>query len=165
MYAVRATKKLLDRLPNRGVLDREGDTPTNSFGDWYATALFWRPQVAFFVNAATLLPVFVPLSPAATVVDRFPAALRELLDSYGFGAWFDRGEAAEMRESRVERTQSRSVLGSMNEFVHMADAYRWQAEEIVLVDMARWLAQVPCRPLFDREGTPERQLAALVRQG
>ena len=37
----------------------------------YATVLFWRPQVALFVNEASRLPVFVPLAPAARVVDRF----------------------------------------------------------------------------------------------
>jgi hypothetical protein len=161
MYVVRATRKFLDRLPDCRVQDEFA--PTNSFGDWYATALFWRPQVAFFVSAVTLLPVFVPLSPASTVIERFPAALREVVAAYGFGEWFDRAEAGEMRRFRVERTQSRSVLGTMNEFVHLTDAYRWRADEIKLVDMARWLAQTPCRPLCAGEGTPERQLVALVQ--
>ena len=161
MYVVRATRKLLDRLPSRGLQDERA--ATNSFGDWYATALFWRPQVTLFVSELTLLPVFVPLAPAATVVDRLPTALRDLIHSYGFADWYDIVEAQEMREHRIDRTQSRSVLGSMNEFIHMTDAYRWRAEEIGLVDMARWLAQTPCRPLFGREGTPEGELAALVQ--
>jgi hypothetical protein len=60
---VRATKKLLDRIgpPNLG----EGEEPTTLLGQWYATAVFWKPQVALFVNEPTLLPVLMPLAPAA----------------------------------------------------------------------------------------------------
>ena len=38
---VRATKKLLDRIgpPNLG----EGEQSTTVMGQWYATALFWKP--------------------------------------------------------------------------------------------------------------------------
>lgn len=32
-----------------------------------ATALFWKPQVALLVNEPTLLPVLMPLAPAATL--------------------------------------------------------------------------------------------------
>jgi hypothetical protein len=32
-------------------------------GQWYATAVFWKPQVALFVNESTLLPVLMPLAP------------------------------------------------------------------------------------------------------
>ncbi len=61
---VRATKKLLDRLgpPNLG----EGEQSTTWMGQWYATAMFWKPQVVLFVNEPTLLPVLIPLAPAAT---------------------------------------------------------------------------------------------------
>ena len=45
---VRATKKLLDRIgpPSLG----EGEQPTTLLGQWYATAMFWKPQVALFVQ-------------------------------------------------------------------------------------------------------------------
>lgn len=51
MLIVRATKKLLDRIGPPD-LD-EADQPTTMLGQWYATALFWKPQVALFVNAAS----------------------------------------------------------------------------------------------------------------
>lgn len=44
---------------------------SNALGAWYATVLFWNQRLALFVNETTLLPVFVPLAPAATVIDRF----------------------------------------------------------------------------------------------
>ena len=65
MLIVRATKKLLDRIgpPNLDVEDHS----TTLMGQWYATAMFWKPQVALFVNEPTLLPVLLPLVPAATL--------------------------------------------------------------------------------------------------
>jgi hypothetical protein len=66
---VRATKKLLDRIgpPSLG----EGEQSTTLMGQWYPTALFWRPHVALFVNEPTL-PVLMPLAPAGTLLARFP---------------------------------------------------------------------------------------------
>lgn len=44
MLIVRATKKLLDRIGPPSL--REGEQSTTLMGQWYATAVFWRPQVA-----------------------------------------------------------------------------------------------------------------------
>ena len=63
MIVVRGTKKFLDRV---GRPDTSYESST-SLGDWYANALFWRPQVALFVNAQTLFPVLVALAPASSV--------------------------------------------------------------------------------------------------
>ena len=78
---VRATKKLLDRIgpPNLG----EGEQSTTWMGQWYATAMFWKPQVALFVNEPTLLPVLLPLAPAATLLARFPRQLAAVPAAHG----------------------------------------------------------------------------------
>jgi hypothetical protein len=70
MLVVRATKRLLLRLgqPMLG----EGEQSTTLLGQWYATALRWRPQVALLVNEPTLLPVLMPLALAATLLARIP---------------------------------------------------------------------------------------------
>jgi hypothetical protein len=44
-----------------------------------ANALFWRPQVALLVNSRKLLPVFMELAPAATLLERAPAAIEAVL--------------------------------------------------------------------------------------
>jgi hypothetical protein len=71
---VRATKKLLDRIgpPSLG----EGEQSTTLMGQWYATALFWKPQVALFVSEPTLLPVLMPLAPRGDLAGEVPAASR-----------------------------------------------------------------------------------------
>jgi hypothetical protein len=60
MVISRGTRKFLDRV---GAPREPDTTSTTLLGDWFATVMFWRPQVALFVNATTLLPVFMPLAP------------------------------------------------------------------------------------------------------
>ena len=61
MFVVHATKKLRDRV--REEPDSAATRSTTALGAWYATVLFWKPQLALFVNEATLLPVFGYLPP------------------------------------------------------------------------------------------------------
>lgn len=51
VYTIHATKKLRDRVTAPLL---EPETPSTSLGNWYAPALFWKPQVALFVNETTL---------------------------------------------------------------------------------------------------------------
>jgi hypothetical protein len=62
-FTIHATKKLLDRVKQPIA---EPVEPATELGNWYATALFWKSQVALLVNERTLLPVFMPLEPATT---------------------------------------------------------------------------------------------------
>ena len=85
MFVVHATKKLLDRCGGPA----PAETPTTTaLGDWYATALFWKPQVALFVNESTRLPVFVRLAPAGTLIPRFVTDLTTVLGAHGLDPRF-----------------------------------------------------------------------------
>ncbi len=70
---MRATKKLLDRAGPPTLQD--GEESTTILGEWYATVLFWKPHVVLGprVNETTLLPILMPLAPAATLPARIPA--------------------------------------------------------------------------------------------
>jgi Domain of unknown function (DUF6933) len=160
MVVVRGTKKFLDRV---GRVDDGGVESSGCLGDWYANVWFWRPQVAIFVNARTLLPVVVPFAPAASVLKRFPFVFAEVARRIGADGNSIETEVQAMNEYALSKTASRSVLGTMNEFSHMADNYRWRNDVIDLVELSLWLAQVPCRPLFSSQGTPEDELRALLR--
>src|SRR5207249_3453362 len=105
----------------RAPLPAAVDTSTTALGAWYATVHFWRPQVALFVNERTLHPLFVPLAPAAAVIPRLTDALVLLLEAYAAPALFVDREANAMRDYRLAPTASRSILGTMNEFGHMAN--------------------------------------------
>jgi len=158
MVIVRATKKLLDRLgPPSSAIEQAS---TTLLGDWYATAWFWRPQVALLVSEVTLLPVLMPLAPAATLLQRFGSQLAAVLDAHGAPAEFIDAELQQMDQVRLAKTASRSVVGIMNEFTYLADA--WRQDDPDLLALAVRLAATPCGPLYKRHISPDRELAALV---
>ena len=158
---VRATKKLLDRI---GPLTLgEGEQSTTLMGQWYATAMFWRPQVALFVNEPTLLPVLMPLAPAATLLARFPQQVATVLAAHGTPDAVIHEEQRQMRDRRLARTANRSVVGIMNEFTFLAESYRSDTPAPDLLALAIRLATTPCGPLYSKHVSPDRELAALLR--
>lgn len=161
MFVVHATKKLRDRVREQ---PREPCEPTTALGSWYATVLFWKPQLALFVNETTLLPVFVPLAPATTVIDRFPKRLGATLQAHSIDPTFINAEIAAMTRHSLAKTANRSVVGIMNEFTHLASYARPPTGPADLIDLSCWLAQTPCSPLDGRHGSPDRELRALVAE-
>jgi hypothetical protein len=158
---VRATKKLLDRIgpPNLG----EGEQSTTLMGQWYATAMFWKPQVALFVNEPTLLPVLMPLAPAATLLARFPRQLAAVLAAHRTPDAVIAEEQRQMRDRRLAMTANRSVVGIMNEFTFLAETYRGDTPAPDLLALATGLATTPCGPLYSKHISPDRELDALLR--
>jgi len=160
MFTVHATKKLLDRV-KQPVMPPVSE-PTTALGNWYATALFWRPQAALLVNERTLLPVLMPLAPAATLMARFPDSLRQMLEACGMARGFVDSEVAAMADGQYAKTASRSVLGIMNEFTRLAGFRRIHWGVTDLETLALELSETPCGPLYDRHITPDRELDALA---
>jgi hypothetical protein len=159
MLIVRATKKLLDRIggPTLGA----GEQSTTLLGQWYATALRWRPQVALMVNETTLLPVLMPLAPAATLPARAGDQIAAVLAAHGVPGPTIAAELEQMRQWRTAATANRSVVGVMNEFTFLADA--WRDGHVDLLALALRLAATPCGPLYSTHGSPDHALAAHVR--
>jgi hypothetical protein len=160
MLIVRATKKLLERVgpPTLG----EGECGTTLLGPWYATALFWKPQVVLLVNEPTLLPVLMPLAPAATVLGRIGEQVAAVLAGHGAPAAILAQEQRRMRECRIAKTANRSVVGIMNEFARLAALYRDDNPRQDLAGIAAQLATTPCSPLYSQNVSPDRELAALL---
>ena len=161
MLIVRATKKFRDRVP--AAPPTVGDEATNAFGPWYATVHFWRPQVALFVNETTLHPVFVPFAPGATVIARLPDALVSVLRAYAAPTEFIEREVAAMREYRLSATESRSIVGTMNEFGHMARRIRDLGRVSDLTALSLELGRVPCR-VTGHAIFPYEELRSIVRR-
>lgn len=162
MLVVHGTKKFLDRA---GRPDPADDRPsTTALGGWYATLWFWRPQVVLFVNESTLFPIIIPMAPASSVVRRFVAALPETFREYGLDPAFIVAELDHMAEQRLAKTASRSVLGIMNEFGYLAEHYRNTVDDVELQELAAWLAQTPCGPLYDSHISPDRALEAVAAE-
>ena len=164
MYSIHATRKLLGRVKQPLA---EPVVPTTFFGNWYASALTWRPrQVALFVNEATLLPVLVELAPAKEVATRFPAALGKVLESIGVPMDLIIGEVEAMNEVSFAKTASRSILGSMTDFAFLAEHSLASGHAHGdLTGLSVFLADTPCSPLHQRHTFPDREALAMVEEG
>lgn len=96
MYTLRCTQKLL----RAGVRETTGlaEPATTALGDWYANVLFSRPQrLVVCVSEVTRLPVVLPASPAATLPERLPRGLAEVLLQIGVPQEAIRAELEQMQ--------------------------------------------------------------------
>ncbi|WP_074858405.1 DUF6933 domain-containing protein [Nitrosospira briensis] len=159
MYSLHCTKKLIDRIQEP--IAAPVPTPTTRLGSWYATALFWRPQLMLAVNERTLLPVLMPLAPAAAIAHRFPAQLATVLAAHGIDQGFIEREVAAMAEVSFAKTASRSVVGIMNEFSFLAEGYRECLESFDLITLTMRLAETPCKPI--KYDSPAGLIKEIVR--
>ena len=159
MLIVRGTKKLRDRVKG-SLLDGDLES-TTLLGDWFATALFWRPQVALLVNQRTFVPVFMELAPAATLLERAPVAIEAVLRLHGVDGAVVAAERDEMRDVRIAPTNDRSVVGVMNEFAFHGELH-WQDGLHDLDVLSMRMAGMPLGSLRGRSGFPDLELAALL---
>lgn len=159
MFTLHCTKKLLDRVGPP--VDPPGHASTR-LGNWYATALFWKPQMALMVNERTLLPVILPLAPAASVGKRFPEALKGLLKALDLPAEFIESEIEGMGDVAYAKTSNRSVVGVMNEFAFLAEGYRDRNGLIDPLALSLKLAHTPCGPLYKGAVFPDKAVRELV---
>jgi len=162
VLVVHGTRKFLDRV--KGPVNAGDEKSTTELGDWYATVLFWKPQVALFVNELTLVPVLVPMAPAVTVLDRLVPSVAAVLRAHGLGPLLVDNEVAEMMEQRLTTTQNRSMVGIMNEFAYLGEVYVRSNDAIDLPALSLRLAKTPCGPLYARHGSPDRELVAFAAQ-
>ncbi|MFS0849507.1 hypothetical protein AB3M93_08565 [Novosphingobium panipatense] len=167
MFHLHCTKKLLDRIKPEIDASVSSDT---ALGHWYATVLFWKPQVALLVSERTLLPVLMPLAPAATLARRFPAQLALILKEHGAPSEFIAQEVWRMDKVQYAKTANRSVVGILNEFVRQAEfwlaAYAYEkGDDDDLLAISAKLAETPCSPLYKGPISPDRALHELVRAG
>ena len=162
MFTLHCTKKLLDRVQPEVTSPCSANT---RLGNWYATALFWKPQMALLVNERTLLPLMMPLAPAATLAKRFPAALKDVLISLGLPTEFIQAEIQGMNDVVYAKTANRSVVGMLNEFAFLAEVFSDRGGSMDPVALSLKLATVPCGPLSKGAGSPDRAVRELVAGG
>jgi hypothetical protein len=158
MFTLHCTAKLRARL-KRPLSDLHHPATTR-LGDWYATALFWKPQLALLVNERTLLPVLMPLAPASTLPERVAPAVAQVLLLHGVDPDFVEHEVAAMADVEIAKTSNRRVVGTMNEFEFQAEVYRDHSGMTDLLELAMRLAEVPCGAI--RGNSPARLLREVL---
>ena len=144
VFTLRCTGKLLRRLgtsPSASV-----ELPTTVLGDWYATLIQApRLQVVLVVSERTLLPVVVPAREARTLLPRFRVALAAMLIKLDVRPSVVEREMHAMDSVAVGKTRSRTVLGSMNDFIRMSKVDPWPPSS--LEEFSLELACAPCGPI------------------
>lgn len=146
MVTLHCTKKLLDRMK---IAPQAAGTPDPDvvMGNWYGTALFWKPQLAIFVSTTTLMPMLLPLAPANTLHLRIRGSLDLLLRALETPDQVIARELSALDHVVVSKTSDRSVLGSLNEMVFHARVIKDQYPTFGLEEIALQLAETPCKPI------------------
>lgn len=143
---LRCTKKLRDRLP-----DATGPSASGALtvlGNWHATLLVTKPAwLVLLVNDASRLPVLLPAREFSTLLERIPGAVTEVLTAIGIDAAAVARERRALESISLAPTASRSVVGTMNDFVFQLGWIRGSAPNDSLVGWSLPLAQTPVGPL------------------
>jgi hypothetical protein len=160
MTTLRCTAKLMKRLGIRS--PGEPPPPENILGDWFANIIYTRQgHFVLLVSERTLLPVLTTARDLDNLVPRFKRQLSEMLSTLGVPRERISREISAMEPLYFGRTNNRSILGSMNDFV---DSFRYQlamGHDYSVLDWSLRLAITPCGP-FDRE-SPDRLTQSLFK--
>lgn len=163
MFTIRCTRALLDRLH---VTSPPTDSvePTTTLGDWYANTFnVGRSRLLLCTSELSLLTVILPARDLPTFPDRLRDAVGRTLANLGVPAPQIAREQREMTWHRFDRTRSRQVLGSMNDFAFLADTYiRDDGPDADLDGIARMLNCAPCSPI--QYESPDRLVPALFHR-
>ncbi len=160
MFALRCTQKLLTRLKAKPVA--EVPPATTRLGDWYANLVMLRCRhLVVALSERTLLPVIIEAAPGSTLPDRLRAGVGHVLRHLGIDDEAIAGELAAMHDVAIAMTASKSILGSLNDFVHMF-GFHLDDGEANLLNISLKLAETPCSP-FAYE-SPKARTVALFRE-
>ncbi len=125
MLIIRPTASLARRLGIR--VHPTAETSSTVLGDWYAnTVTIERKPFILCVSSKTRLPVILPAAPFASFAERLPQALGALLIQLGIPSRSVVDELARMAEVTFAKTDSKSLLGTMNEYKLHA---QWDVED------------------------------------
>jgi hypothetical protein len=117
MVVLRPTARLALKLRLR--LGASNFRSTTRLGDWYATDLnLGRRRLVICVSELSRLAVVLDAAPYATIPERLPPALARVLHFIGVEQPTIEQEIAAMGTIAIAKTSNRSVLGTVNEFVH-----------------------------------------------
>jgi hypothetical protein len=117
MLVLRCTQKLLKRNP--GPIRPRQDALVPALGDWHANLIrLAKSPIVLCVNDTSLLAILVAGRDFPNFVTAFQDRLAGRLARMGLSSDTISEERAAMEVVQIQPTNSRSVLGSMNDFVH-----------------------------------------------
>jgi len=145
VLALRCTAKLLARIGS----PQEPEAPsTTILGDWYAAPLnIGHSRYVLLISERSRLPVLMAGRDLKHLTDNFPDALAAVLWGLGISAAVIQREVEASRKAVFAKTNSRSHLGTLNDFSYLLRGHMGNAPGLDLVDLALWLSNAPVAPL------------------
>lgn len=141
MVVLRYTRKLLDRV---GAPDPDPPASSSLLGDWYAKPFQIGPKrFILLMSGTSRLPVVMHARDVANLGRNFPDALGKVLAALGVPTVQVEGEVASSRDFVYASTDSRSMLGSLNDFAFMAQHRRRDGGDVDVVGLSVELAGTP----------------------
>ena len=123
-------------------------SPTTRLGDWYANVLFCRPQhLILCVSERTLLPLVIPAKPLASLEQRLPLAISELLTAFDIAPDQVNTELRAMQPVAYGPTANRRLLGTHNDLMYLLSVAIEDHPHESLLTRSLWLADTPCKPI------------------
>lgn len=160
MVVLRCTRKLLARI-GEPVIDPPAST--TQLGDWHAAPLaIGHRRFVLLISEHSRLAVLMPGRDVKHLTRNFPAALESVLSRLGIDQAAVEREDAASQEGIIATTNSRSLLGTINDFSSMLRYRLHDEQEADLVELALWLSHTPVGPLGP--GWPDEITRQLLEQ-
>ena len=164
MVVFRCTRELLARVAPARLAPV--DASTTRLGDWYVGVVrVGQRQFLLAISERTRVPVVVPARNVRAMGSALTEAVRRVLLALGVPEAEVEIECAAMADARFAPTQSRSLLGTINDFTFAIRDRLHDEPETPLDELAVWLADTPIHTAF-QGGAPvdvTRELFGLER--
>ena len=157
MVILRLTRKLLSRVGPPSMVT----TPsTTVLGDWFAHLVFvGRQRYVLLVSEHSRLPVMMPGRDLGNLTRNFPCYLSEVLQALGIPGPAMAREVEASAQAVIAVTNSRSHLGTLNDFSLALKYHLWDEPDAELVEVALLLSTTPVGPLgYDAPDQVTRRL-------
>jgi len=160
LIALRCTEKLRKKL-RLPTLSEDAPPSTAALGDWFGHPVSTRhSRVILLVSERSRLAVLVHARQLDRFERRFADATADLLLDLGAPAEAVADEREAMNDVVYARTNSRSVLGTMNDYTFALRIYLEEEPEKTLHEIALMLSVTPIGPLgYD---SPDRVVRGLL---
>lgn len=144
MLIVRPTQNLAKRMKTK--LPVNTSTSSGKLGDWYCTDIqLSKRQFILAVSGTTRLAILMEAAPYAAFPSRLPLCISQVLKTFEVPQQFIDQELSTSGEIALGKTDSRSILGSVNDYCghlkYMADS--GQLDLSNLIDVSAWLSSIP----------------------
>ena len=145
MVVIRGTQKLLRWFPPA---ESVNEPSTTRLGDWYGHLLhFGTTRIALFISERSRLPVLLPGRDLGRIAIHLPIGLQQVLLAMQIPTDLVHAELAAMSNVLFAPTNSRSLLGTINDFTNLLDWELDQNPRAHLLDLSLKLSQSPVKPL------------------